>query len=111
MNPAFDRYCPRCDDRVPTVEPWRGWRWIWRAWVVGLVGVIAALPFIIWEPCLAPTLTVTYLSAAGVVYRCAKARPVCRICSLELDERPRGGTGVRVRPHRPERGRRRALRG
>jgi hypothetical protein len=91
-------YCRRCDDLVEPIRPWRGWRPAWLLWRVGLACILLFFPFLAWDyVCLLPS-TMCYLLAGGPLRSFARTRPVCRVCSLDLDEGTRGGTAIRVRP-------------
>lgn len=84
-------YCARCDRLVPTLRPWRGWRTSWTIWKIGLVGVLALSPLL-----MLPSMMV-YLVAGGRLREQARARPVCRRCSLELEEGVVAGAPLRAR--------------
>lgn len=85
---------------MPAIVPWRGWPFAWRAWIAGLLVMLAAAPFIAWDFCVVQPSMMLYLTAGGLVRQLAREKPVCSACSLELDERVRGGTGIRVKPIR-----------
>lgn len=91
-------YCRRCDDAVPVIRPWRGWKPAWLVWKIGLVGVVALAPFLASDFCVMLPSMMLYLAAGGSLRAFAKQRPVCRRCSLELDEGVHGGTSVRPKP-------------
>lgn len=79
-------YCSRCDGLVPSLRPWRGWRPAWRAWKIGLVGVLALSPILAADFCVMVPSMMLYLAAGGTLRTFAQERPVCRRCSLELTE-------------------------
>lgn len=89
-------YCRRCDDAVVAIRPWSGWRpalYVWYA----LMGLLVLLfPFMASDYCvMIPTMMLMIL-AGSPLHRLAKEKPVCTVCSLELDP-ARGGTLVRPR--------------
>ena len=79
------RHCPRCDDWVRTLEPWRHWTLLFRAWLGGLVVFLAASPFVIGDFCVVQPCLMLYLIAGSILRRHTKEKPVCRRCSLELE--------------------------
>lgn len=92
-------YCRRCDDAVPYVAPWEGWRYAWWAWV-GMMGVLVlAFPIMASDYCVMIPTMMGIIVAGGPLYRLRHERPTCAICSLELDRRG-GGTAIRPRPPR-----------
>ena len=101
--PDRQQYCPRCDEVVSPIRPWRGWPAAWRAWIAGFFVVLALTPFIAWDFCIMQPSIMLYLAAGGTLWRLSRERPVCNRCSLELDPRgpASGGSGVRIRPYRP----------
>jgi hypothetical protein len=99
-----EEYCPRCDEVVRTIRPWRGWGPAWRVWIAGFFLVLALTPFIAWDFCVMQPSIMLYLVAGATLRSFALQRTVCGRCSLELDPRgPRhGGSGVRIRPYRAD---------
>lgn len=95
--PPRTLFCPRCDDAVRTIDPWRGWKPLWVAWRVGFVGILVGFPILASDYCVMLPSTMLYLAAGGILRGYARERPVCRRCSLELDEAARGGTTIRPR--------------
>lgn len=90
-------YCSRCDDAVSAIMPWGGWRYALRAWFVGVAVLVVLSPF--WSAdyvCMIPS-SFAYLMAGSVLFRLAREKPVCSVCSLDLED-VKGGTGVRPRP-------------
>jgi hypothetical protein len=92
-------HCPRCDDRVPVLRPWRGWRPARIAWWVGAVIWVSLFPIIAGDYCVMLPSFMAYLIAGGPIHSMAKQKIQCRRCSLELDGTP-GGTGVRPLPRK-----------
>lgn len=90
-------YCRRCDDLVRPIRPWRGWKPAWTAWKVGLVGVLALTPLLASDFCVMLPSMMLYLLAGSPLRSLARTAPTCTRCSLDLDERVRGGTEIRVR--------------
>ena len=90
-------YCPRCDDAVAVIAPWPGWRAARTAWWVVLGIVLIVFPVAAADYCVMLPSFMAYLMAGGPIRAHAKTKPVCRCCSLELDENERGGTLVRPR--------------
>lgn len=50
------------------------------------MALFAALPFFVWDPCLAQPSVMVYLAAGGLLWGQRRRRPICLRCSLELDE-------------------------
>jgi hypothetical protein len=97
--PRKTLYCSRCDDAVSALMPWHGWKNALRGWAVG-VGVLAVLsPFWSVDWCIMIPSAFAYLVAGSVLLRLSREKPVCSVCSLDLDD-AHGGTGVRARPAR-----------
>jgi hypothetical protein len=88
-------YCPRCDEMVAAIRPWRGWRPAWVVYRIVLVGVLALSPIFASDYCVMLPSMMAYLAAGGPLRSFAKTPPCCGRCSLDLDERVRGGTGIR----------------
>lgn len=88
-------YCARCDDLVPVIRPWHGWPIGWTVWRVGLVGVLALMPFLASDYCVMLPSSMLYLAAGGPLRSFARTPPVCRRCSLELAEGVMQGTALR----------------
>ncbi|HBQ15234.1 MAG TPA: hypothetical protein DEF51_30295 [Myxococcales bacterium] len=86
-HPLTVTYCPRCDEDVRVIAPWSGWPKAWRAWLGGLGVMAVAAPFVAWDFCVMQPSMMAYLLAGGIVRHHARARPVCRRCSLELSPR------------------------
>lgn len=91
-------YCPRCDESVRAISPWRGWKPLWTAWKVGFVVVLCCFPILAADYCVMLPSTMLYLVGGGLLRGYAREKPVCRRCSLELDAAVLGGTAVRPRP-------------
>ncbi|MGE0785403.1 MAG: hypothetical protein AB7S26_06935 [Sandaracinaceae bacterium] len=89
-------YCPRCDDRVRALRPWRGWRPAWHAWKVGFAVVLCISPILASDYCVMLPSTMMYLVAGSILRSHARLKPVCSRCSLELDDAP-AGTAIRPR--------------
>lgn len=97
--PEDDRpmFCPRCDEAVPVVRPWPYWRYALYVWY-GMMGLLVLLfPVMASDYCvMIPTMMMITL-AGSPLHRLAAEKPVCRVCSLEIDPARRDGTGVRPR--------------
>lgn len=92
-------YCSRCDDAVSALMPWHGWKASLRAWYVGVALLAVLSPFWGADYCIMIPSSFAYLAAGSVLFRLAREKPVCSVCSLDLDD-VQGGTGVRSRPAR-----------
>ena len=89
-------YCRRCDDVVRVIKPWSGWKPSLYVWYGAMVMLVFLSPFMASDYCvMIPTMMMIIL-AGSPLHRLAKEKPVCRVCSLELDE-ARGGTAMRPR--------------
>lgn len=95
-------YCPRCDDRVRLLRPWRGLRALWWAWCGVTATLALLLPFYFLDVCVMVPSAMLIALAGGPLRRLASERPICRVCSFEIDESRRDGTGVRVKAYAPE---------
>lgn len=90
-------FCPRCDEEVPILRPWPGFRVLWWAWC-GVVSLLAVLlPFYFLDVCVMVPSAMLIALAGGPLRRLSSERPICRVCSAEIDTSRRGGTGVRVK--------------
>ena len=98
MSDARTMYCRRCDDAVPVITAWRGWRALRAAWWVGVALLLVLFPVIGADYCVMTPSALGFAFAGGTLHRLANEKPVCRVCSLPLDPGREGGTGVRVRP-------------
>lgn len=99
-------YCERCDDTVSAIMPWSGWKNTLRGWYVGVAVLAVLSPFWGADYCIMIPSSFAYLAAGSVLFRLARERPVCTVCSLELDPTRAGGTAVRPKantkkPQRP----------
>lgn len=90
-------YCRRCDDVVRVVSPWSGWKRVRVAWGVGVVVLACTIPVWTADFCIMIPSSFAYLIAGSVLFRLASEPPTCSVCSLDLPEEARGGTGVRAR--------------
>jgi hypothetical protein len=93
-------YCSRCDDAVSALMPWSGWKNALRVWGVGVPVLGLLTPFWGADFCIMIPSSFAYLIAGSVLFRLAGEKPVCSVCSLELDG-AQGGTAIRPRPARP----------
>ncbi len=98
VTDARRHFCPRCDEAVRAIEPWRGWKPLWTAWKVGFVGILCAFPILAADYCVMLPSCMLYLVGGGLLRGYAREKAVCRKCSLELDEALAGGTTIRPRP-------------
>ena len=89
-RPRPRAHCPRCDESVPTLLPWSGWKTAWRVWVGGAGLMFLTLPFFVWDPCVAQPSVMLYLTAGGILWNQRRRAAVCGRCSLELG----GGTAT-----------------
>jgi hypothetical protein len=89
-------YCPRCDEDVPIIAPWRGWKYALGAWYAVIGFLVVLFPFYAFDYCVLLPSVMLIAFAGGPLLRFAREKPVCRHCSFELDPR-RGGTAVRPR--------------
>ena len=94
-------HCPRCDDVVPLLMPWAPARPLFWAWCTIAFVLAVLLPFYFVDVCVSVPAAMLVALAGGPIVRLARERPVCSVCSLELDALRAGGTGIRLRPHRP----------
>lgn len=90
--------CGRCDAVVDPIRVWHGWNWCWRAWLCGLVVVVAMAPLLAYDFCVLIPGMMIYIAAGGPLRTLARTAPVCRRCSLELVEGVT--TGKPLRPKR-----------
>lgn len=89
--------CWRCDDVVEARCPWPHWRKVWLAWC-GAILVLAVLsPIMGADQCVMIPTMMGIIVAGGPIYRYSRERPICTVCSAELDPTRRQGTGVRVK--------------
>ena len=86
-------YCPRCDDEVRAVLPWRGHRVLLVVWYVLVALLVLLFPFYAFDYCVLLPSAMLIAVAGGPIHRMAKELPTCARCSLELDVR-KGGTGI-----------------
>lgn len=94
-------YCRRCDDAVPVIRPWPYWRYCLFVWY-GMIGLIVLLfPVMASDYCVMIPTMMAIILAGSPLHRLAKEKPVCRVCSLELDPTKAAGTAVRTRPRVP----------
>lgn len=92
-------FCRRCDDLVPAILPWKGWKQAWWVWC-GVMGTMVFLfPFIASDFCVMLPSLMAMIIAGGPTYRLSREKPVCSRCSLPLDGTP-GGTAIRPRADR-----------
>lgn len=92
VDPSSPLYCARCDASVPVIRVWSGWKWCWRVWLTGFLMMIAMTPLLAYDFCVIIPGMMVYIAAGGPLYHLARTRPVCRRCSLELDEGRTTGT-------------------
>lgn len=91
-------YCRRCDDAVPVIRPWPHWRYCLGVWY-GMIGLIVLLfPVMASDYCVMIPTMMAIILAGSPLHRLAKEKPVCKVCSLELDPPREGGTAVKPRP-------------
>lgn len=76
--------------------PWGGWKNALRVWAIGVVVLGVLSPFWSADFCIMIPSAFAYLVAGSVLWRLAREKPVCTVCSLDLDESS-GGTAVRAR--------------
>lgn len=76
--------------------PWHGWKNARRVWFVGVAVLGVLSPFWSADFCIMIPSAFAYLVAGSVLWRLANEKPVCPVCSLDLEDTP-GGTGVRPR--------------
>jgi hypothetical protein len=95
--PRRTLYCSRCDDAVAALMPWAGWRTALRVWGVGVAVLAVLAPFWSADFCIMIPSAFAYLVAGSVLLRLSRERPVCSVCSLDLDPSSHSGTGVRRR--------------
>lgn len=95
-------YCARCDDAVVALMPWHGWKNARRAWFVGVVALALLSPFWGADYCIMIPSAFAYLLAGSVLFRLAKEKPVCSVCSLDIDVDAKGGSLVRPRADAPK---------
>ncbi|MEZ4339879.1 MAG: hypothetical protein R3B82_24930 [Sandaracinaceae bacterium] len=98
MTDPRRHYCPRCEEPVRAIEPWRGWKPLWNVWKVGFALMIVGFPVLASDYCVMLPSCMLYLAGGGLLRGYAREKPVCRRCSLELDEGVAGGTTIRPRP-------------
>lgn len=89
-------YCRRCDDAVRPIRVWHGWKWCWRVYLVGLVIMLALTPFLAYDFCILIPGMMVYLLAGSPLRQLARTPPVCRRCSLDLEEGVTTGTPLRT---------------
>lgn len=97
-------YCRRCDDVVRVVSPWGGWKRARLGWGVGVAVLLCTIPVWAADYCIMIPSSFAYLTAGSVLFRLANELPSCSVCSLEIADDPRAGTGVRPRPPTPREG-------
>ena len=93
-------YCPRCDDAVAVISPWSGWRHARTAWWVTLGIVLLVFPIAAADYCVMMPTLMGIVLAGGPLHRLAKQRPICTVCSLEIEGDRKAGTGVYARAYR-----------
>lgn len=84
MHAASETYCGRCAHEVAPVSAWPGFRWIKRAWYVGIVVLCGLAPIIMSEITLLLPLALTFGLAAGPIHQLASQRTTCSECGAEL---------------------------
>lgn len=97
-------FCPRCDEETRILRPWRGFRALWWAWCAVVATLAVLLPFYFLDVCVMVPSAMLITLAGGPLRRLASEKPICRVCSAEIDERRRAGTGVRIKPLAPRPG-------
>lgn len=88
-------YCGRCDDSVPAIRVWHGWKWCWRVWLWGLAIMLALTPLLAYDFCVLIPGMMAYMVAGSPLFQLARTRPVCSRCSLELEEGKTSATPLR----------------
>lgn len=78
-------HCRRCDEVVPVIKPWRGWKPSLYVWYGAIVVLVFLSPFMASDFCAMIPTMMTIILAGSPLHRLAKEKPVCRVCSLELD--------------------------
>ncbi len=68
-----------------TADPWRGWKAIRAAWILGLFTWAVIYPFFMWDYMFSLPLMMIFASAAGPILGLSSQKPRCRRCGLELD--------------------------
>lgn len=88
-------YCPRCDRSVVPIRVWRGFKWCWRAWVVGFSIMLVMTPFLAYDFCVLIPGMMIYTVAGSPLRALARTAPACRRCSLDLEEGRTTGTPLK----------------
>ena len=91
-------YCRRCDDAVEPIRPWSGWKPALMVWYVAIGGLVLLFPLMASDYCVMIPTMMAIILAGSPLHRLAREKPVCSVCSLELDPTRKAGTGVRARP-------------
>lgn len=90
-------YCWRCDDVVRPILPWPHWRKVWFTWC-GAIGVLTVVsPVMSSDYCVMIPTMMGIIVAGGPIYRYSREKPICTVCSAELDPSRKHGTGVRAK--------------
>jgi hypothetical protein len=89
-------YCRRCDDAVPVIVPWSGWKPALYVWYVMMGFLVLLFPVMASDYCVMIPTMMALILAGSPLHRYAREKPVCLRCSLELDD-ARGGTGIHRR--------------
>jgi hypothetical protein len=85
--------CPRCFHALELLVPWRGFQYVRRVWIAGVVVIVVLAPILASDLIVMMPLSVVYLFAGGPVLGFAQLQPTCRVCGLAL---PARGLPLRV---------------
>lgn len=77
--------CKRCRRDVPAILPWPGWQVARYGWYATIGVMLFAFPVMAADYCVMIPTMMGIILAGSTVHAYAKQKPVCKLCSLELD--------------------------
>lgn len=78
-------YCRRCASEVPALLPWRGWNYVRYGWYGTIAVMLTVSPIMAADYCIMIPTMMGIILAGSTVHWISAQKPVCQICSLDLE--------------------------